>query len=364
MIKIGLVVNPFAGMGGSVGLKGTDGDLYSKAVALGSEPVAPGRIRKVLSLVTRKDLSFICAPGVMGEEYLKDFDFSYKVVGTIGDRTTSADTKRIVGEMVEEGIEILVFVGGDGTARDVLDVVGMNIPVIAIPSGVKMFSSVFTFSAHAAAEMINTFGSAFTEKEILDIDEEAFIENRLVAKLYGYVNVPDIQHLLQGTKAASDVRSVAKDKKREVAKYIVEDMDQDTVYILGPGTTLKAIADVLSLEKTLLGVDVVLHGKMVGKDINEADILDLIRRYKKLKIVVTPIGGNGFIFGRGSRQISSQVLGLVGKNNVIVVGTLDKVGPLTCLRVDTGDYEIDKAFGGKMDVVIGHHEKIIMEVKF
>lgn len=364
MVKIGLVVNPIAGMGGNVGLKGTDGAMYHKAVELGAKPVASGRIRDVLSLVTRKDIYFLSAPEKMGEEYLKDFDFEFEVIGETGGETTAADTKWIVKKMVDEGIVLLIFVGGDGTARDVADVVGMDTPVIAIPSGVKMFSSVFALSAHAAAEMVNTFGSAFAEKEVLDIDEDAFRENRLVAKFYGCVKVPDIQYLLQNKKAASDVNIEAKNKKREVAQYIIEGMDKDTVYILGPGTTVKAITDMLTLKKTLLGIDAVLGGKLIGEDINEADILELISRYKKVKIIVTPIGGNGFIFGRGSKQISSRVLKLVGKENVIVVSTLDKVGGLEGLRVDTGDHEVDKALGGKINVIIGYNEEIIMEVRF
>lgn len=364
MVKIGLIVNPVAGMGGGVGLKGTDGIMYRKAIELGAKPVTSDKIREVHSLLTRHDLSFLTAPGKMGEDILKDFSFEYKVIGTIREETNAEDTKKIAGIMVNDGIELLVFVGGDGTARDILDAVGLNTPVIAIPSGVKMFSSVFTLSAHAAAEMIDTFGSAFTEKEVLDIDEDAFRDNRLVAKFYGSVRVPDIQHLLQGRKAASNVQKEAKDKKNEVAQYIIENMDQETVYILGPGTTLKAIADQLSLEKTLLGIDAVLSGRLIGADINETDILALIRQAEKVKIIVTPIGGNGFIFGRGSRQISAEVLRLVGKENVVVVSTLDKAGALESLRVDTGDYEVDKVLSGKMDVVIGYDEKLVMEVRF
>ncbi len=141
-------------------------------------------------------------------------------------------------------------------------------------------------------------------------------------------------------------------------------MDKETIYILGPGTTIKAITDILGLDKTLLGVDVLLDSKLISQDINEIKLLELIKDKKKAKIVITPIGGNGFIFGRGSKQISSKVLELVGKENIIVVSTLDKVGVLENLRVDTGDYEVDKKIGGKIDVIIGYNEIIVMEVKF
>ena len=364
MAKIGLIVNPVAGMGGSVGLKGTDGEMYKKAVTLGATQVTSGRIKEVLSLVTRKDIDFLVAKGKMGENYLKEFSFNYDVVGEISAETKASDTKIIAKEMMSIGIELLIFVGGDGTARDIIDVVGMETPVIAIPSGVKMFSSVFTLSAHAAAEMINSFGDRFIEKEVLDIDEEAFRDNRLAAKLYGYAKVPDIDHLLQGKKDPSNVKVSTVHKKKEVAEYIVENIEKDVMYILGPGTTLKSITDRMGVEKVLLGVDAVYNNESIGKDLNEKELLKLIDKYEKVKIIVTPIGGNGFIFGRGSKQISSEVLDLVKKENIIIVSTLDKVGSLECLRVDTGDFEVDKKLGGMINVVIGYNEEILMEVKF
>jgi predicted polyphosphate/ATP-dependent NAD kinase len=362
VIKVGLVVNPIAGMGGKVGLKGTDGEMYKKAVELGAEPITGNRIKDVLKAVNRDDLYFLAAPGEMGENYLGRFKF--EVVGKIGKETKREDTKNIAQIMVDKGIELLIFVGGDGTARDILDVVGMKIPVIAIPSGVKMFSSAFVFSAHAATEMLNTFNDDFLEKEILDIDEEAFRENRLDAKFYGTVRVPNIQRLLQGKKSASNVKFSTKNKKKEVAKYIVENMEKDCIYILGPGTTLKEVSDMVGVNKTLLGIDAIFNKKLVGEDINEKDILKLINQYNKIKIIVTPIGGSGFIFGRGSRQISSEVLRNIGKENVIIVSTLDKVGNLENLHIDSGDYEVDKSMSGSVDVIIGYNEEIIMEVKY
>ena len=364
IIKVGLIVNPIAGMGGSVGLKGTDGESHKKALELGAKPVTPQRVEDVLSLIKRRDIYFFVAPDKMGENYMRRYDFKYEVIGKVGEDTTAEDTKRIAKEMVERGIEILIFVGGDGTARDICDAVNLKIPVVAIPSGVKMFSPVFTVSARAAAEMIDSLKNQFVEKEVLDIDEDAFRENRLAAKLYGYLKVPEVKSLLQGGKEASNVSKSAEEDKREIAEYIFENMENGILYILGPGTTVKAIADKIGVEKTLLGVDAVYNKKLVGRDLNEKTILELINRYKKAKIIVTPIGGNGFIFGRGSKQITPGVLKIIGKENIIVVGTPDKIGKLECLRADTGNIKVDKSLGGYIKVITGYNEEIIMEVKY
>jgi predicted polyphosphate/ATP-dependent NAD kinase len=349
-------------MGGAVGLKGTDGGMYERALALGATPVTPVRIQQVLSLVTRRDLHFLAAPGRMGEVHLKGFPFHYEVVGESREKTTSQDTKSILTRMRAMGVALVIFVGGDGTARDVLDVLGTEIPVIGIPSGVKMFSSVFALSPHAAAAMINSFGEDFIEKEVLDIDEEAFRENRLVSKLYGYVRVPDFDKLLQGKKEASDVSSRGVDKKAEVAAYVLEHMEKGVVYLLGPGTTLKSIADGLGVAKTLLGVDAYHDGTLIGEDVNEAAILEILQEFPRVKVIITPIGGNGFIFGRGSRQLSARVLGRLAKEDILVVSTLDKVGGLRVLRVDSGDTAVDERFKGAMPVLVGYGEEIMMEV--
>ena len=363
MTKIGLIINPIGGMGGSVGLKGTDGDAYRKAIELGAKPVTPQRIEDTLSLITRNDIFFLVAPGKMGEDYIKKFNFKYEIVGKIGKETSAKDTKRIVRQMIDKGIELLIFVGGDGTARDIYDAIGMEIPVVAVPSGVKMFSSVFALSTRAAAEMINSKADEFIEKEVLDIDEDAFRENRLAAKLYGYLRVPKIKTLLQGGKEASNISGSAEKNKEEIADYVIENMEKGKLYILGPGTTLKKIADKLGVEKTLLGVDAVYNGKLVGKDLNENGLIELIKKYNDSKIIVTPIGGNGFIFGRGSKQFTPEVLTLVGEDNVIIVATIDKITKLECLRVDTGDEEVDKRLSKFTKVITGYKEETIMEIK-
>ncbi len=363
MKKTGLIVNPIAGMGGSVGLKGTDGKTYNKALELGAKPTTPKSIDDTLALITRKDLYFVVAPGKMGEDFVRKFDFQYEVVSKIGEETNADDTKRIVGEMIEKGITLLVFVGGDGTARDIYDVLGLTIPVVGIPSGVKMFSPVFALSTAAAAEIINNESGQFIEKEVLDIDEQAFREGKLGAKLYGYLKVPKNVNLLQGKKEPSNVSKPEELSKEEIAQYVLEKMEPDTLYILGPGTTLSTIAQKMNVSKTLLGIDAVVNGRLVGADLNEKGLLELIKKYDKTKIILTPIGGNGFIFGRASKQFTPEVLKLIPKENIIVVATEDKISRLECLRVDTGDTEVDENLKGPVKVITGIKTETIIEVK-
>lgn len=363
MKKVGLIVNPIAGMGGSVGLKGTDGDAYKKAIELGAKPTTPQRIEDTLALIKRDDLSFFVAPGKMGEVCLKKFNFKYKVVSKIDEETNADDTKKIIREMLKEGIDLLIFVGGDGTARDVYDVLGLSTPVLGIPSGVKMFSPVFALSTYAAAEIINNLNDEVVEKEVLDIDEEAFREGKLGAKLYGYLNVPKNSNFLQSKKETSNVSKPEKISKEEIAQYILEKIENDQLYILGPGTTLKTIADKLGVGKTLLGIDAAFNSELVGTDLNENGLMELIVKYDNIKIIVTPIGGNGFIFGRASKQFTPKILNLIGKDNIIVVATEDKISRLECLRVDTGDAKTDTIFKGHVKVITGCKSETIIEVK-
>jgi predicted polyphosphate/ATP-dependent NAD kinase len=363
---IGLIVNPIAGMGGSVGLKGTDGEIYKRAVELGAEPVTPKRSDEVLSHIKKIDyITLVVAPGKMGERYTSARDIPFKVIGTVGEGTSKEDTKKISKEMVYKGAELLVFVGGDGTARDIYDAIGSTIPVVAVPAGVKVFSSVFAVSARAAAEMVDAFveGAEVSEEEVLDIDENAFREGRLASKLYGYLLVPRVKKLLQGGKEASNIGKSSVADKMEIARYIVEEMDKGILYLLGPGTTFKAVADELGVPKTLLGIDAVFDGNLVGTDLNEKGILELFDTYEKRKILLTPIGGNGFILGRGSKQFTPEVIKRVGRENIMVVSTRDKINRLECLRVDTGDFEVDKLLSGYLQVTVGYKEEMMVDVR-
>ncbi len=367
MKKIGFIANPIAGMGGGVGLKGTDGEIIKEAIKLGAKPVVPKRVETFLSHLKSKDKIFLLvAPGKMGEELVNGRKVRYEVIGKIQQQTTAEDTKRIAKLMLEEKIELLVFCGGDGTARDISDVIKLKIPVVAIPSGVKMFSSVFALNPKAAAQIVDKFSEETTdtqEKEVLDIDEAAFRDNRLVSKLYGYLIVPKIQNLIQNAKDSSKVGRTIDENKYEIAQQIIETIEEGTLYLLGPGTTVKSITDQLNLVKSLLGVDAIYNKSLVGEDLNETGIIELLDKYQKVKIIITPIGGQGFVFGRGNKQLTPKILKKVGKNNIIIIGTEDKIKSLSCLRVDTGDDETDKMLEGLTKVVIGYKEELIMEIE-
>lgn len=366
MKKVGFIVNPIAGMGGSVGLKGTDGGIYRKALEMGATPITPKRVENVLSLIkSKEEITFITAPGKMGADSIKDKGFKFNIVGEIGEETTAEDTRRIAKIMLEKNVELLIFCGGDGTARDIFDAIGLEIPVIAVPSGVKMFSSVFTLNPRAAAEMLDVYirGADTVEKEVLDINEDSFRQGVLDSRLYGYLKVPKVERLIQAGKHSSKMGRTVDENKNEIATHVIDNMEDDVLYLLGPGTTVKAISDQLNIDKALLGIDAVFKKTLIDKDVNEKRILELSADYRKVKIIVTPIGGQGFIFGRGNKQFTPKVLNIVGKSNIIIISTEEKIKGLPCLRVDTGDDDTDNLLKGFGRVLIGYKEELIIEIE-
>lgn len=359
--KIGLVVNPIAGMGGAVGLKGTDGKItLRQAVSLGAKPVAPARAELFLSELNdaRAYLKLVVGAGMMGEDEAKRCGFEYTVVGEKKNETNAEDTRAVAREIKASGVELLVFCGGDGTARDILSAVDEELPVLGVPTGVKMHSTVFAVTPAAAARVVLRFlgeGLPLREAEVMDIDEAAFREDRLSAKLYGYVLTPYEPRLIQESKLASPMTEDEVRNQVAIALYIIETMKPDVVYVVGPGTTTRTIGDLLDEKKTLLGVDLFCNKKIVAKDVNEKQILDYIKG-KASRIIVTPIGGQGFIFGRGNQQISAKVIGQVGLDNIIVVATTSKLQNLKSLRVDTGNPTIDEALRSHVFRVVSNYK--------
>ena len=365
---IGLLVNPIAGMGGAVGLKGTDGEeILKKALSLGATPVASARACTFLSELesTGQKPHFIVGAGAMGEQQTQDCRFATKVVGERKKETTPQDTEMVARQMAEAKVDLLVFCGGDGTARDVLEIVNRNVPVLGVPTGVKMHSAVFAVDPKAAAHIASSFLDGelpLREAEVMDVDEEAFRKGRVSAELHGYLLVPYEPYLIQHAKMATPMTESELRSQAAIAIYVIENMQPDTVYIIGPGTTTRTISDLLDAKKTLLGVDVLLNKTIVVHDANEDQILESIQG-RPAQIIVTPIGGQGFVFGRGNQQISPKVIRKVGLHNILVVASQSKLQSLGNLRVDTGDAKLDEEFQKrKLTVIADYKTEYLMRV--
>mgnify|MGYP001772565784 CR=1 FL=1 len=364
-MKLGFVVNPIAGMGGSVGLKGTDDELYEEALKRGAKPVAPSRAIRFLQALSEKGFQgvVIAANSVMGCDYLSlsKLRFSCLEMPDLNKRITSReDTLRTVKAFLENSVDLVVFVGGDGTARDVLSVAGTKVPVLGVPSGVKMYSGVFATSPEIAAEIVVAFergGVTLEHVEVADVDETKLRNDLLSIRLYGYAVTPVLEGFVVPSK---DVVGGSEEEKWGIAKYFIEEyMSSDTLYFLGPGTTTKAIADLLGLKKTLLGVDAVYGGRLVGKDLSESEIINLIKEYERASLVVSVIGRQGYIFGRGNQQFSAKVLRLVGKDNIFVLATPSKLAEIKHLLIDLGDPELELKLSGYWRIITGYGEESV-----
>ena len=354
--KIGFLINPIAGMGGAVGLKGTDG-LAGQALARGAKPLAAVRARACLHLLSpeAERLLFFAASGEMGEDVLRQCGLQYSIAYVAAEMSSSQDTKLACQAFLENGVDLILFCGGDGTARDVASVAG-NLPILGIPAGVKMHSGVFAISPQAAAALALGFvqGELLArETEIVDVDEELYRAGELQTRLYAVARTPYKPVYVQERKRIYSSSS-EEEFKDQIAVFASEFMRDGSAYILGAGTTTARIAELLGVEKTLLGVDVILEGKLLLKDASECDLLALLDREKSVKIIVSPIGAQGFILGRGSQQISAALLRRVGEENLIIISTPHKLAELPRLLVDTGDEKMDRILAGKRMVVTGY----------
>ncbi len=371
-LLIGFLVNPIAGMGGAVGLKGTDGDLVYEALRRGARPVTPAKairfLRELRSLGLKSRI--LSAGGVMGCNYLESVGgLSYECLDTPPPhvrKTTRGDTVTAVKRMLSASTDVIVFVGGDGTARDVGSVTDGIIPILGVPSGVKMYSGVFATSPEAAAHIIKALedGSGevvITESVVADVDEEGLKEGVIRVRRYMNVETLRLNGLTVTTKDFASSGSY--EEKYAVAKYFVEEyLRKDKLYLLGPGSTVKAITDVLGLGKTLLGVDALYNGRIIAMDLSCYDIMDLIRKFKEAYIVVTVIGGQGYVFGRGNQQFTPEIIRSVGKDHIVIIATKSKLAKLRYLLVDTGDPKLDRELSGYVRVLVGYREERVVRL--
>ncbi len=368
--RIGLIVNPIAGMGGTVGLKGTDGpEILAEARRRGAEPLAQQRTVRALTSLSRHrhHCELLAAAGEMGEDAALSLGFLPEVVGTPETNTAPQHTRKAARAMIERNCALILFAGGDGTARDVHEGAGGGMPLLGIPTGVKMHSAVFAVSPEAAGVLTALFVEdgdnriGFRSCEIMDIDETAVRQGRPAARLHGYAPVPYERNLLQHAK----LRAPPEDDAAidAAACEIAGAMRPGMAYVVGPGRSAKRVLAALGLEGSLLGVDLVIGRKLAGTDLGEADLLRLCAGLE-LGIIVGVTGGQGFIFGRGNQPISPGIIRRAGRDGLIVLAGARKLACLETRRLllDTGDPRLDAALQGYMQIVTGPGERAVMRV--
>lgn len=368
MRTIGLIVNPLAGIGGPLGFKGSDGaEIVEKALALGAEQKAPARMALALEKAKADGARWLCWGGDMGEALLRQRGVEPEVLGAPrGDRTTPEDTRRAAEAMVQAGAELILFAGGDGTARDLCAAVGGKVPVIGVPAGVKIHSAVYALDPSSAGYLLRDWldgrVTGIKEAEVMDIDEDLFRQGRVSARLYGYMTVPDSAARMQAGKSAGSSEA---DAIAEIGADLADSMEEGVTYIVGSGSTLKALMDELELPDTLLGVDLVRDGQLLAADLSEKELWSFIEDPDiPVKMIVTVIGGQGNIFGRGNQQLSPRIIRRVGRENIIVAAGPEKLAglPGRALRADTGDPELDASLAGYISVVTGYRTTALVKI--
>ena len=381
LMKLGLIINPMAGIGGTVGLKGSDGhEIVEQALAQGAQPRSGERVLLALEkLVGVIDQPVLTVSAAMGAEVLEQASMAHDVIMQTSAATSATDTFNAVLKLCEHNIDLLMFAGGDGTARDVLDALrasgkAESLPVVGIPAGCKIHSAVYAVTPAQAGELVALLERgeplALKQAEVMDLDEQAYRQGRLSARCYGYLSVPVDDARMQAMKQGGvNHEEVA---LQDIAADVVENMEDGVLYFIGAGTTTAAVMAELGLENSLLGVDVVLNRELIARDVDEKAMLALLQDksagYTSAKIIVTAIGGQGHVFGRGNQQFSPAVIEAVmagnGNDNIIVIATNEKLRSLQGrpLLLDTGRVELDRKLAGIKQGVTGFEQRTLYKL--
>lgn len=367
-MRLGIVVNPIAGMGGRLALKGSDDvALVAAARERGEAPVAPARATEALRPLAELEgeLEVFAYAGEMGEHEALRARLKPTVLGSTGTVTTAHDTRAAAEAMADRGVELILFAGGDGTAVDILQAIGDRVPVLGIPAGVKMHSAVFALNPRSAGQLVGLLAAdglqSVRRAEVMDVDEQLLRAGSISARLHGFMNVPDARRHLQSAKARSlGSEAVAQE---EIAHHLIDNVLGQSTWLIGPGTTTGVLLAMLGLQKTLLGVDVVSDGARLIADADERTLIELLAA-GDAGIVVTPVGGQGFLFGRGNQQLSAAVIAKVARERIVVVATEAKIARLggAPLRVDTGDPALDADLAGYTRIAVGYNREIVYPI--
>jgi len=366
--KVGLVINPIAGIGGKLGLKGTDGyTLEQLKIHYGAEPVSQIRATQALKPLQdiREEFQVITYGGGMGATVADELFSDTLCVGMPSEETTAEDTIEAIKRITEENVDIIIFVGGDGTARNVFEAIGTDQVCIGVPSGVKMHSAVHGLTPSKAGELARDYlqdgNMRLDEAEVMDIDEVQYRDGKVFAKLFGYLKIPVDRKKTQSKKSGSNESE--RYFQDAIACHLIENiMKDDTYYIVGPGTTTAQIQRRLEQPFTLLGVDIVHKGETVAEDLNEEALLRWMEG-RKMQLIITPTGGQGFLLGRGNQQISSNVIRQLGKENIIIVATKNKLlsfGP-SPMYIDL-DQDCNDLLRGYHKIIAGYDDTVLKKV--
>lgn len=379
-MRLGLVVNPDAGLGGKLGFKGSDGRA-AEARAAGAEDRAGPRMNQCLthlsdlasSSLNRAgvDLTLVAWEGRMGTTWVPDLEkadhVSVVCLGSTPATTSPEDTARLVGELVEARVDAILYAGGDGTTRDIVNALeaagpeAQTVALIGVPGGVKMHSGCFATTPKAAAEVALSFAlgdlrTAITE--VMDLDETVYAKGEWKVRMYGEAWTPSSPRFMQGAK--EQVERVSEEDTIEGLAHHVNTLledEPDLMVVWGSGGTLRRMGEHLNLDLTLLGIDV-QHDGNLHRDLNEQGLLEVIGGHvsdgdqRPLLLLLSPMGGQGFLIGRGNLQLSPDVLRAIGHSNILGVATPSKLIGLEAVRIDTGDDDLDAEFQAKRFIKI------------
>lgn len=375
--KLGLVINPFAGIGGQAALKGSDGsEIVSQAQAKGYQGRGEDRAVQTLSLIApyQRRIRLYTWGGAMGENAATRAGFTPEVIGRQSSEVSNSNDTQIAAKaLMEHGVDLILFAGGDGTARDIFTAIGDNFPALGVPAGVKMHSGCYAISPRGAGEIVRLLLDGdlvdIGPAEVRDLDEELVRQGRVAARYFGELQVPREGQFLQHTKDSG--REVESLVLADIAADVVEQMDDKTLYILGPGTTTKAVADELGINKTLLGVDLVMAGNLERADIDAQDLRGYLQSYwdvdrqRPVKIILTATGGQGHLLGRGNQQLTPDILRAVGRDNLITLATKTKLTGLQGrpLLLDSGDETLDQEWSGYLSMITGYRDQVMYPVE-
>jgi len=376
-VRLGLLVNPDAGLGGRLGLKGSDGQA-EYARSQGAEDRAGPRVTDCLAYFSKlhrdcSNIEWVTSKGRMGTDWMSDdLGAVEKIHESIGN-TSATDSSGLIANLLDSGIDLLLYGGGDGTTRDIVAALESHgrsdLPIIGVPCGVKMHSGCFASSPKAAAEVLSAWLNGdllIASTEVLDLDEELYREGKWVVRLYAEAMTPASPRWMQGTKQrveASGEEEIVEGLADHIKELL---MTEDRLIIWGSGGTLRTIGKIVGLKPTLLGIDASVGEKQVGVDLNEEQLLELLDTHNgPITLLLSPMGGQGFLIGRGNLQLSPAVLRHVGVNDVLGICTPAKLLTVRRLRIETGDTNLDAEFAEKkyLKVLQGYRTTRVLPVE-